>query len=121
MSDRQVQLPDKLYFRIGEVAALVGVKPYVLRYWESEFSIVRPTKSHSKHRLYRRRDVETLLQIKRLLHDERFTIEGARKQLKARQQEEREHRGGLNPATRAYRTILASIKEDIQYLQRMLR
>ncbi len=120
MSDRKVQLPDKLYFRIGEVAALVGVKPYVLRYWESEFSIVRPTKSQSKHRLYRRRDVETLLQIKHLLHDERFTIEGARKQLKARQQEERVG-DESNPATRAYRNLLASIKADIQSLHRMLR
>src|SRR5664279_1107821 len=72
--DAKVQLPDKLYFKIGEVADLIGVKPHVLRYWESEFSIVKPTKTKSKHRLYRRKDVETLLQIKQLLHDERFTI-----------------------------------------------
>ena len=93
MSDAKAQLPDKLYFKIGEVAAIVGVQPYVLRYWESEFSVVRPSKSRSKHRLYRRRDVETLLQIKRLLHDERFTIEGARKRLKALQKEERRQAG----------------------------
>ena len=74
--------PEKLYFRIGEVARIVGVKPYVLRYWETEFSILKPDKSPSKHRLYRRRDVETLLQIKELLHRKRFTIEGARKVLK---------------------------------------
>ena len=55
------ELPDKLYFKIGEVAKLVGVKPYVLRYWETEFSVVRPGKTRSSHRLYRRRDVETLL------------------------------------------------------------
>jgi DNA-binding transcriptional MerR regulator len=73
---------DKLYFKIGEVAKLVGVKPYVLRYWETEFSILKPGKTKSKHRLYRRKDVETLLRIKQLLHDERFTIEGARRQLK---------------------------------------
>jgi len=73
---------DKLYFKIGEVAKIVGVKPYVLRYWETEFSILKPGKTKSKHRLYRRKDVETLLRIKQLLHNERFTIEGARRQLK---------------------------------------
>jgi len=74
--------PEKLYFKIGEVAKIVGVKPYVLRYWETEFSVVKPGKTKSKHRLYRRKDVETLLRIKRLLHDQRFTIEGARKALR---------------------------------------
>jgi DNA-binding transcriptional MerR regulator len=73
---------DKLYFKIGEVAKLVGVKPYVLRYWETEFSVVRPGKTRSKHRLYRRKDVEMLVRIKELLHDRRFTIEGARKHLR---------------------------------------
>src|SRR5690606_29754431 len=72
-------LGDKLYFKIGEVARIVGVKPYVLRYWETEFSILRPGKTRSKHRLYRRRDVDLLLKIKDLLHTRRFTIEGARK------------------------------------------
>jgi DNA-binding transcriptional MerR regulator len=77
------QVPlGKLYFKIGEVAKIVGVKPYVLRYWETEFSMVRPGKTRSKHRLYRRKDVEMLLRIKELLHDQRFTIEGARKHLK---------------------------------------
>lgn len=75
-------LGDKLYFKIGEVARIVGVKPYVLRYWETEFSILRPGKTRSKHRLYRRRDVELLLRIKDLLHNRRFTIEGARKKLR---------------------------------------
>ncbi len=76
------ELPDKLYFKIGEVARLVGVKPYVLRYWETEFRVLRPEKSQTRHRLYRRRDVETLLQIRRLLHDERYTIEGAKRRLR---------------------------------------
>jgi DNA-binding transcriptional MerR regulator len=80
MSD--VELPDKLYFKIGEVAKLVGVKPYVLRYWETEFSVVRPGKTRSRHRLYRRRDVETLLEIRRLLYAERYTIEGAKRRLR---------------------------------------
>jgi DNA-binding transcriptional MerR regulator len=78
---------DKLYFKIGEVAKIVGVKPYVLRYWETEFSVIKPGKSRSKHRLYRRRDVDTLLKIKELLHERRFTIEGARKHLREAQGE----------------------------------
>lgn len=78
----QVELSNKLYFRIGEVAKIVGVKPYVLRYWETEFPILKPGKTPSRHRLYRRRDVETLLDIKRLLYEEGFTIAGAKKRLK---------------------------------------
>src|SRR2546428_13940424 len=77
-----LDLPDKLYFRIGEVARLVGVKPYVLRYWESEFSVLRPGKTRSRHRLYRRKDVETLLEIRRLLYAERYTIAGAKRRLR---------------------------------------
>lgn len=76
------QIPDKLYFRIGEVSDIVGVKPYVLRYWESEFTDINPTKSKSGQRLYKRKDVELLLNIRRLLYEERFTINGARKRLK---------------------------------------
>jgi len=78
----QAELPNKLYFRIGEVAKIVGVKPYVLRYWETEFSVLKPGKTPSRHRLYRRRDVETLLEIKSLLYEEGFTIAGAKKKLK---------------------------------------
>jgi DNA-binding transcriptional MerR regulator len=73
------EIPDKLYFRIGEVSRVSGVKPHVLRYWETEFSGIAPRKSGSSHRLYRRKDVELILEIKRLLYEERFTIEGARK------------------------------------------
>src|SRR5882672_5472897 len=71
-------IPDKLYFRIGEVARLAGIKPYVLRFWETEFSTLGPKKSGKGHRLYRRKDVELVLEIKHLLYDKRFTIEGAR-------------------------------------------
>jgi DNA-binding transcriptional MerR regulator len=78
----QYAIPNKLYFRIGEVSDLVGVKPYVLRYWESEFPDIKPSKSKSGQRLYKRRDVELLLRIKELLYEERFTINGARKRLK---------------------------------------
>ena len=73
---------DKLYFKIGEVADIVGVPAYVLRYWESEFKSIRPQKSRTQQRVYRRRDVATLLRIKHLLYEQRFTIAGARAQLK---------------------------------------
>jgi DNA-binding transcriptional MerR regulator len=78
------EIPDKLYFRIGEVSRLAGIKPYVLRFWESEFPSLIPKKSGTGHRLYRRKDVETVLEIKRLLYDRRYTIEGARKFLEDR-------------------------------------
>ena len=77
------EIPDKLYFKIGEVSELLGVEPYVLRYWETEFSVLSPKKSGTGHRLYRRKDVELLLRIKHLLYDKRFTIEGARQALHA--------------------------------------
>src|SRR5450432_2230565 len=78
------EIPDKLYFRIGEVAKLAGVKQYVLRFWESEFPGLGPKKSGTGHRLFRRKDVEMVLEIKRLLYDKRFTIEGARQWLEDR-------------------------------------
>jgi DNA-binding transcriptional MerR regulator len=77
----EVAIPDKLYFRIGEVSDLARTKPYVLRFWETEFPTLKPVKSRSGHRLYRRQDVDTILEIRRLLYEEGFTIEGARKQL----------------------------------------
>jgi DNA-binding transcriptional MerR regulator len=81
VSDASV--PQKPYFRIGEVSRLTGVKPYVLRYWESEFPQVAPTKTRANQRLYRREDVERILVIKRLLYTERYTIAGARARLES--------------------------------------
>jgi len=74
-------IPDKNYFRIGEVSKILGVKPYVVRYWESEFVTVRPVRTRSDQRLYRKKDVEQLLAIKTLLYNEMYTIAGARKRL----------------------------------------
>jgi DNA-binding transcriptional MerR regulator len=73
---------DKRYYRIGEVSRLTDVKPYVLRYWESEFRWMAPQKSRSKQRLYRRRDIDIILLIKKLLYEQRFTIAGARRKLR---------------------------------------
>ena len=85
--NQALEIPDKLYFRIGEVSRLAGIKPYVLRFWETEFSTLGPKKSGKGHRLYRRKDVELVLEIKHLLYDKRFTIEGARKHLDTRTRE----------------------------------
>ena len=75
-------IPEKPFFKIGEAARLVGVKPYVLRYWETEFDILKPKKSKHNQRMYERRDVENLLLIRKLLYRDRFSIEGARAALK---------------------------------------
>ena len=109
-----VDVPDKLYFKIGEVARLLAVKPYVLRYWESEFSVLRPGKTRSRHRLYRRKDVETLLEIRRLLYAEGYTIAGAKRRL----------REGTRTAgtarVRAEGTTLAEVRQELTDLCRML-
>ena len=76
------EIPDKQFFKIGEVSRILGVKAHVLRYWETEFSSLRPQKTRTNQRLYRRRDVEILVQIKQLLHDDGYTIAGANKRLR---------------------------------------
>ncbi|MBY0470814.1 MerR family transcriptional regulator [bacterium] len=76
------QIPDKLFFRIGDVADLAGVKPHVLRYWETEFPMISPTKSNTGQRVYKRTDVESILLIKHLLYRERYSIEGARRRMR---------------------------------------
>ena len=79
----EVFIPDKLYFRIGEVATLCHLPAYVLRFWESEFPQLKPVKSSTGQRMYRRRDVESVLRIKTLLYEQGFTISGARQQLRS--------------------------------------
>ena len=77
----ETEIPDKRYFRIGEVSAITGVEPYVLRYWETEFPKVKPARSRSGQRLYKRRDIEILLMVKELLYQKKYTIAGAKKYL----------------------------------------
>ena len=79
----EVVIPDKLYFRIGEVSRLCGLPSYVLRFWETEFNQLKPSKSGTGQRMYRKIDVENVLRIKKLLYDQGFTIAGARQQLRA--------------------------------------
>jgi DNA-binding transcriptional MerR regulator len=92
-ADVQPNIPNKLFFRIGEVSLLVGVEAYVLRYWESEFPGLSPRKSSSGQRMFRRKDVELLLRIKHLLYEEKFTIEGARKALNDQNREKNRDKG----------------------------
>lgn len=82
----EVVIPDKIYFRIGEVSDLADLPTYVLRFWESEFPQLRPSKSSSGQRMYRRRDVEYVLQIRKLLYEDGFTIAGARERLREMRQ-----------------------------------
>lgn len=88
MAQEPVVIPEKIFFKIGEVCDLVGVQAHVLRYWETEFSVLSPQKNKSGQRSYRRRDVEIALRIKQLLYNEMFTIAGARKKIQS------EHRDG---------------------------
>ncbi len=117
---RTIELPNKLYFRIGEVAKIVDVKPYVLRYWETEFSVLKPGKTPSRHRLYRRRDVETLLVIKNLLYEEGFTIAGAKKRLKEGRAVRGTDLGVATTADTSQRQALISIHQQLVSLYNIL-
>lgn len=110
-----IPFPDKLFYKIGEVSRIVGVEPYVLRYWETEFPFLKPRKNKSGQRVYIKRDVEVLLKIKRLLYQERYTIEGVRKRL------------GLGPAIEPkteqdlQRTTVRQPAQAIEHVKRRLR
>jgi DNA-binding transcriptional MerR regulator len=103
---------DKRYFRIGEVSRIVGVKPYVLRYWESEFPTLRPKRADSRQRVYKREDIETLGAIKKLLYEEKLTIAGAKTRLKAIK------KGDATAVPRG--DILAEIKEELHQILKIL-
>ena len=113
------QIPDKFHFKIGEVSRILGVKPYVLRFWETEFRIT-PAKNSSQHRVYKRQEVETLLEIKRLLYEERFTIEGARVKLKELAKE-RQKQLKLDLAENPYRATLRQVKKDLSRIKAILK
>ena len=110
---------DKLYYRIGEVAKITGVKAYVLRYWESEFRWMAPQKSKSKQRLYRKRDIDMILLIKKLLYEQRFTIAGARKKLREMGVGEALDNGGLSFET-DHRARYRNIRERLAQIRAQL-
>jgi DNA-binding transcriptional MerR regulator len=112
-------IPDKLYFKIGEVKKITGVEPHVLRYWESEFKIIRPQRASSKQRLYRRVDVENILTIKKLLYEDGYTVPGARKHLTEKKDEQKNSPKPEVPRLKA-RSMLAELKSDLQQMKEML-
>ncbi|MES2504575.1 MAG: MerR family transcriptional regulator [Myxococcota bacterium] len=105
---QEIELPNKKYFKIGETSILLGVKPHVLRYWETEFPQIRPFKSGTGQRLYKRSDLEALAKIQRLLYRERFTIAGAKQALKTPE---------LNPLQQG----LLSIKKELETILQLLK
>ena len=113
------QIPDKFHFKIGEVSRILGVKPYVLRFWETEFRIT-PAKNRSQHRVYKRQEVETLLEIKRLLYEERFTIEGARVKLKE-QAKDRQKQLKLDLVENPFRATLRQVRKDLARIKAILK
>jgi len=111
-------IPNKLYFKIGEVSKITGVEPYVLRYWESEFKNIKPSRTQSKQRIYRRKDVELILEIKRMLYEEKLTIAGALKKLR-----ELNHRGKKQLSfdfKKDQQSILKEIKKELKAIREIL-
>jgi len=108
-------IPDKSYFRIGEVSKILGVEPYVVRYWESEFNTVKPVRTRSDQRLYRKQDVEQLLTIKNLLYRDMYTIAGAKKRLDVLRA-----KGPDDDVPEAQREILVTIKKELMALKKII-
>jgi DNA-binding transcriptional MerR regulator len=110
------QIPNKLFFKIGEVCEITDTQPYVLRYWESEFAALAPAKNSSGQRIYRRKDIETVLRIKQLLYEEGFTIAGAKKRL----EQELGGRGSTPQAMASLpETEVASVESDEDVVQQV--
>ncbi|KAF0119924.1 MAG: putative transcriptional regulator [bacterium] len=112
-------IPEKLYFKIKEVSEITGVEPYILRYWESEFNIINPSRTKSKQRLYRRKDLELILEIKKLLYEEQFTIAGAKKKLKESNLSENKN-FQPTPPNGKYKTLLKDVKKELNIIKEFL-
>ncbi len=112
-------IPDKIYFKIGEVSELVGVESHVLRYWESEFNIVKPSRTKTKQRLYKKEDVELLMLIKKLLYDNKFTLEGAKKVLQGLKGSEVRHLISAPPESE-HRYTLNQVKKELINIKNIL-
>jgi len=118
--ENPVEIPDKLFFKIGEVSRLTGIKSHVLRYWESEFPMLNPPKNRAQQRVYRRKDIETVLRIKTLLYEENYTISGARKRLREMRTEEKA-RGQMDLFVKVIdREQLQAAIDDLEKAVRML-
>ena len=107
-----MDIPDnKRFFRIGEVSRIIGVRPYVLRYWETEFPAIRPKRADSRQRIYQREDIETIREIKKLLYEEKLTVEGARRRLKSSKKTQ-----SVSPDN-----LLKQIKEELKEILKILQ
>ena len=115
----ELTLPDQQYFKIGEVARLVGVKPSVLRFWETEFFMIRPRKTNSGHRLYTRRHIERIAAIKDLLYEDQYTIAGARKKLRELGTGRALEEGTLSVEP-DHRSRFRKIREELEQIRAML-
>lgn len=107
-----VAIPDKMYFKIGEVSEITGLESHVLRFWETEFKNIKPRRTSSGQRMYRKNDIELILYIKHLLHNEKFTIQGARKYLDS------ESTSSAEPS--ANKISINSIKAELEELKKLL-
>ncbi len=117
------QIPDKLYFKIGEVCKITGVEPYILRYWESEFKLIKPYRTKSNQRLYRKKDVESVLKIRTMLYEQKFTIAGAKKKLKEagpQQEAKLQKQLSLNMPDQRYTSTIKEIRRELTRLSQML-
>jgi DNA-binding transcriptional MerR regulator len=111
-------IPDKFYFKIGEVSEILGVPPYVVRFWETEFHLT-PAKNRSRHRVYNRQELDTLVEIRNLLYEERFTIEGAQKKLKERVKDKSKQLN-LTLEDKTHVALLKKVKKDLTKIREML-
>jgi len=119
----QMIVSERLYYRIGEVSRITGLKPHVLRYWESEFRVIKPYKSGSLQRLYRKKDLELILKIKRLLYEEGFTIAGAKKKIRDLERTENLQarlKFTGKPPEGEERDLLTAIQEELKGISKML-
>jgi DNA-binding transcriptional MerR regulator len=105
-----IKIPDKLYFKIGEVSKICGLPSHVLRFWESEFKTIKPRRTASGQRSYTKKDIESILEIKHLLHDKKFTLAGARNYLKT----------GTEPADQPGKGLLEDLKAELKSIRDML-
>jgi len=115
---KNTKIPEKLFYKIGEVSRITGVEPYVLRYWETEFPFLKPRKSRSGQRLYVKKDIDTILEIKRLLYEEKYTIEGVRKKLSGSslQVVSSDKSSSQEKAKETIERVKARLREIIQHL-----
>ncbi len=124
VADDPVQIPDRLYFKIGDVAEICGLETYVLRFWETQFPQLKPNKSGTGQRLYRRREVELVLEIKRLVHNEGYTLAGARQALDAIRRSDQSNlplaEGDEGPRLKEAATVIRNARAELREIAGML-